>query len=427
LAAGQAFRDICTACDDYVAHSAALDPLIAAAAHGFDSLAGPKIAEGLVRAVVRCAPETVAARLVAIAQPIVDRISGCDPGAGAAVGGDNIGGAGRAATKRAATCVDAIAAVLEQVEDCILPGIGSAVVPVVKLAWPSLTKVTHAFRGEHQVMYRVANALGCALESGGPAMFPMIPTILELAVGSYLADTGAHCWLELLAKITEFEITGEITAMLARATEAITPGVVAQLKGDVLAMPDLLCAYFGVGGILMQLAPTDLMNGAAMPVLFELAQGALACYNESILHAACAFLEGAYRAAAIDSGGAAAGGAGGSTGSSAGKGSNAVVVWLGTGEAAIASLLSAIALTSPQTSVDMVGELLMTLTAVIGPTHMFTMLAAALQSDWFPAPHVPMDARGTFLTKLQTAQTNSSSFRFCWACTDFAKVCRTNK
>ena len=90
-------------------------------------------------------------------------------------------------------------------------------------------------------------------------------------------------------------------------------------------------------------------------------------------------------------------------------------------------LLGAIALTCPQTTVDVVGELLKTLSTVLGTDALLALLSAALQSDWFPAKHVPMEARRAFLEKLQQPTAMVSSFRCCHACTDFAKVCRANK
>ena len=40
LKAGQAFRDICTGCDMFIANSPAVDELIAGAARGFDGAGG---------------------------------------------------------------------------------------------------------------------------------------------------------------------------------------------------------------------------------------------------------------------------------------------------------------------------------------------------------------------------------------------------
>ena len=138
-----------------------------------------------------CIPK--ANRIAIIAKTIVARIDGCTGLAAASIAAAAGGGgavaaahaAARIISKRAAVAVACMASVIEQLEDCTLPNVGSALLPVVQLAWPSLTKLSTQFRGEHHVQLMVAIALGTAFESGGAAMLPMLPVFLEFIVGKW--------------------------------------------------------------------------------------------------------------------------------------------------------------------------------------------------------------------------------------------------
>lgn len=440
--AGQAFRDICTACDTYIATSSAVDELIAGAARGFDGAGGPKLVEGLVRVVQQCPTATIPSRIATIAKIIVGRMDECASSAAAASAAAVAGGgalaAARAAAKkiakRAGIAVACIAGMIEQLEDCTLAGVGPAVVPVVQLAWPSLAKLAAQFRGEGHVQLMVAVALGTAFESGGAAMLPMLPQFLDFIVGSYNADRAQPCWFELLGRMCDHCHAGAGMPMLVRAGESLTAGMIAELKGDLLSLPELVREYLVFGGGLMhaaeaidrlgvdgkmngsgpQSAVSNLVYSPMMAVMLQAATRAVCCDSYNLAMTAASFLEGALTtgATAVMPNGAAVGSV------------NAVVAWLGNGEEVLVQLVHAMVMVCPDSIVDLVAELLKSLMALMGVPRFFQMLGALVASPRFAPQHVPSEARLAFVAKLQAK--HDRGYQFVYACTDFSTLCRTS-
>ena len=220
----------------------------------------------------------------------------------------------------------------------------------------------------------------------------------------------------MLVKLGEH--AGSSTAVLVRAAESMTAAMIAELKGDMLSLPELVKEYLNFGAKLVEVALSDVVYSNVMPTMLEMAMGVLSCDNGDLINTAAGFMQGALQhganappPAAVAQGAGAAG-------------ANCVVTWLGTGEKLTAQLMQAMIVTCPQTEVDLIAELLKSMALLLGP-QAFQIIGALVTNPAFPAPHVAMDTRVKFVQTLQ--QTVESTYKFTFACTDFSTLCRTRK
>ena len=122
-------------------------------------------------------------------------------------------------------------------------------------------------------------------------MLPMLPVFLEFIVGSFNAAPSQGCWFELLGKLCE-HVSDTSTAMLVRAAESMTAGMVAELKGDLLSLPELLKEYLNFGCELIHVALSEVVYSNVMPTMLEMAMGAVGCDIADLVSHAAGFLQG---------------------------------------------------------------------------------------------------------------------------------------